>query len=41
MNFKQTQKKTNMTANNDCPTNHVHYAVTLTTKAMVKFVSVL
>jgi hypothetical protein len=29
MSFKQTQKKMNITANNDCPTNHALYVVTL------------
>jgi len=34
-------KKTNITTNDDCPTNFVHYTVTLSTNTMVKFVSVL
>jgi hypothetical protein len=42
MNFKQTQKNMNIHvhANNDSPTDHAHYAVTLRIETMVQVVTV-
>jgi hypothetical protein len=40
MNFKHTQRKMNITANDDCSTDHAHYAVTLRTETMVQVVRV-